>query len=255
MIVRGFYVIAMLAVIGLAAAPSMAQTNQPIYPVYDGYLVTEDGIHVIAYAYFSHNHETVTVALGTANAVSPAPADRLQPTTFRPGHHRFQCVMVVGADFTGGLRWTLSYAGTTTSTSDNMLQYNWELDDRTKQQVLRDVDVATAPQDVCLNRSPIVRLLGLRGGPEGAPPEVSAAVGGELRLFGSVLDEGLPRGGTLTTDWRMISGPGTVIFSAPNEPRTLAAFDRPGAYELELWATDSELDTSTRVIVNVEAAP
>ena len=68
-----------------------------------------------------------------------------------------------------------------------------------------------------------------RSGPEGEPPEASAAVGADLKLFGSVRDEGpLPREGTLTSAWRMVEGPGRVTFSAPDEPRTLARFDTPG---------------------------
>ena len=86
----------------------------------------------------------------------------------------------------------------------------------------------------CLNRSPLVRFLGLRSGPEGEPPEVSVSVGEELKLFGSVRDEGLPRDGRLTSAWRMLAGSGQVTFSTPDEPRTLARFDTPGAYELEL---------------------
>ena len=161
--------------------------------------------------------------------------------------------MVMDADFAGGLRWTLSHAATTTSTSEDMLQYNWELDDRTRRSVLRGVDVASAPRGVCLNRSPLVRFLGLRGGPDGEPPEVSVAVGAELKLFGSVRDEGLPRDGRLTSAWRVLEGSGQVTFSAPDEPRTLARFDAPGAYELELRASDSALETGLRLLVHVAA--
>ena len=236
---------------GVSTAPAAAQSNQPIYPVYDGFHVTDEGFYVISYAYFSHNFDTVTVPPGPANAFGTAPADRLQPTTFAPGHHRFQCIMVLDADFTGGLRWTLSHAGTTTSTSEDMLQYNWELDDRTAGSVLRDVDAANAPRAVCLNRSPLVRFLGLRGGPDGEPPAVSVAVGADLKLFGSVRDEGLPREGRLTSAWRMVEGPGAVTFSAPDEPRTLARFDAPGTYELELRASDSALETHLRLVVHV----
>lgn len=239
----------------LLAVPAAAQLNQPVYPAYDGFLLNEDGTYIIAYAYFSHNHEVVTVPPGAENAFILEPFDRQQPTTFRPGHHRFQCVMVVEADFAGGLGWTLSYAGTTTSTSEDMLQYNWELDDRTARAMLRDLDVANAPRGVCLNRSPIVRVLGLRNGPDGEPPEITVTLGTDLKLFGSVRDEGLPRGAALTSDWRQIGGPGNVTFSTPDEPRTLAAFDNPGTYELELWASDSMRESNTRVIVHVEAAP
>lgn len=238
---------------GPGAAPAGAQSNQPVYPVYDGFTVTGDGLHVISFAYFSHNFDPVTVPPGPANAFGIEPADRLQPTRFEPGHHRFQCVMVLGPDFAGGLRWTLSHAGTTTSTSEDMLQYNWELDDRTTRSVLRDVDVQNAPRGVCLNRSPLVRFLGLRSGPEGEPPEVTAAVGEDLKLFGSVRDEGLPREGGTTSAWRMVEGPGQVTFSAPDEPRTLARFDTPGEYELELAADDSELRTTLRLRVHVSA--
>ena len=61
----------------------------------------------------------------------------------------------------------------------------------------------------------------------------------------------MPRTGTLVTRWRMLSGPGTVTFSAPDEPRTLASFDTPGVYELELWASDGEREGSSRVAVTV----
>ena len=88
--------------------------------------------------------------------------------------------------------------------------------------LLRDVEPAEASRGVCLNRFPTVRFLGPRNGPQGAPPDVVATVGDELKLFGSVGDKGLPRAGTLVTRWRMLGGPGTVTFSAPDEPRTLA---------------------------------
>ncbi|MCY4660187.1 MAG: hypothetical protein OXF93_10310 [Acidobacteria bacterium] len=253
--VRGVVPVLLAAALGagLSVPPAAAQSNQPVYPIYDGFHVTAEGVYVISYAYFSHNFDVVTLPPGPANAFGTEPADRRQPRTFRPGHHRFQCVMVMGRDFTGGLRWTLGHAGTTTSTSEDMLQYNWELDDRTVGAVLREVDVESAPRGVCLNRSPLVRFLGLRAGPDGEPPEVAAAVGAELKLFGSVRDEGLPRGGELTSTWRVLEGPGGVRFSAPDEPRTLAWFDAPGVYELELRASDSERETAARLVVRVGA--
>ena len=236
------------------AAPALAQ-NEPVYPVYDGFTVTEDGMYVVSFAYFSHNFEPVTVPPGPQNRFEPAAADRGQPATFLPGHHRFQCVMVLDADFAGDLRWTVDHAGVSTGTSEDMLQYNWEFEERSMRNLLRDVEPAEAPRGVCLNRSPTVRFLGLRNGPEGAPAEVAAAVGEPLKLFGSVRDEGLPRDGALATRWRMLSGPGGVAFSAPSEPRTLASFDAAGRYELELWAGDGEREGSNRVAVTVDPAP
>src|SRR5262245_16822165 len=104
-----------LVILGFAA-PASAQLNQPIYPAYDGFLANPDGSYTLAFAYFSHNAEPVTVPAGAQNTFSPSPLDRQQPITFKPGHWRFQCVMVVGPDFDGKLRWTLSYAGVTTGT-------------------------------------------------------------------------------------------------------------------------------------------
>ena len=229
--------------------------NEPVYAVYDGFLVTDDGLHVLSFAYFNRNFEPVTVPVGPLNSFGPAPADRQQPTTFLPGHQRFQCIMVMGPNFAGKLRWTVDHAGVATTTSDDMLQYNWELEAGSVRRVLRDVEPAEAARGVCLNRSPAVRFLGLRNGPEGAPPEVVTTAGEELKLFGSISDEGLPRAGTLVSRWRMLSGPGTVTFSAPGEPRTLASFGTPGAYELELWASDGEREGTNRVAVTVGPVP
>jgi hypothetical protein len=228
-----------------------AQTAQPVYPVYDGFARTDEGPVVLSFAYFNHNREAVMIPAGPDNAFSPDAADRQHTTTFLPGHQRFQCIMLVDAAFDGGLRWRLSYADTETSTSADMLQYNWELDASGTRQAMRDIDVASAPRGVCLNRPPLVRLLGLRGGPEGAPPEVTLSRADQLQLFGSVQDEGLPRDAGVTTAWRQVSGPGTTRFRDPSVARTIASFDVAGTYELELWASDSELEATTQLRVVV----
>ena len=238
---------------GLLGPPLQAQ--EPVYPVYDGFVRNPDGSLTLSFAYFSHNPRPVTIPVGPDNSVTPAPDDRGQPTTFLPGHHRFQCIMVVGSDFDGTLRWTVSYAATSTSTSEDMLQYNWELDQSGTRQALRAVDPATAPRGICLNRPPIVRLLGLDAGPDEAPPEVSVGLREAMALFGSVRDEGLPRDGALTVTWSMVSGPGTVSFVNPTQARTHVSFGVPGTYELELSASDSELDESARLKVIVTSAP
>ncbi|MEE2636842.1 MAG: hypothetical protein VYE68_06375, partial [Acidobacteriota bacterium] len=236
---------------GVLGVPVFGQ-DEPVYPVYDGFHVTDEGLYVLSYAYFSHNFEPVTVPVGPDNRFESPMIDRQQPVTFLPGHHRFQCVMVWGPGFDRELRWTVNHAGVTTTTSDDMLQYNWELEAGSLRNVLRDIDPSAVPQGVCLNRSPTVRFLGLRSGPEGAAPELVATLGRPLKLFGSTRDEGLPRAGTLEAQWRVLSGPGVVTFSAPDEPRTLASFDTPGVYKLELWANDGEKQGTNQVIVSVE---
>ena len=229
---------------------SHAQRNQPVYPAYDGFLKNPDGSYTLAFAYFSHNAETVTIPPGAGNAFAPNPGDRQQPTTFKPGHWRFQCVMVVGPDFDGKMVWNLTYAGTATGTSQRMLQSNWFLVEGAEE--LEKIDFAKVPRGVCLNRPPIVRVLGTSGRGNAAP--LSAAVGQELSLFGSVNDEGLPRARSLAVSWKQISGPGTAKFQDPGSPRTHATFSAPGDYELELSASDSEFSASSRVRVAVAAA-
>lgn len=235
------------------AATASAQLNQPVYPAYDGYIQNPDGSYTLSFRYFSHNAEPVTIPPGEHNSWTPGPADRGQPITFRPGDWRFQCVMVMDKGFDGKLRWTISYAGTTTGTSEHMLQSNWFLVEGASE--LKEIDYAKVPRGVCLNRPPVVRVLGSVGGRgRGAAPSlaVTASVGERFSLFGSVNDEGLPRGGKLTAGWKVLNGPGTVVFENPNQARTRASFSVPGSYELELTGSDGEHSNTARVVVNVK---
>jgi hypothetical protein len=240
-----------LALVLVLAAPMAttlsAQQNQPIYPVYDGYLKNPDGSYTLSFAYFSHNADVVTIAPGANNSFAPTPGDRMQPTTFKPGHWRFQCVMVVGADFDGKMRWTLTHAGVTTGTSERMLQSNWNLVEGAA--ALSKIDYAKVPKGTCLNRPPTVRVLGVTARPNAPPPVISGALNDEVNLFGSAHDEGLPRGKDLVVQWKLLKGPGTVNFTVPGSARTKATFSAPGVYELELSATDSEF--TERTLLNV----
>src|SRR5262245_39201046 len=237
-----------LLVTGPLLALTRAQQNQPIYPAFDGFLKNPDGSYTLSFAYFSHNADVVTIPPGASNSFAPAPGDRMQPTTFKPGHWRFQCVMVVGPEFDGKMRWTLTYAGTTTGTSERMLQSNWNLVEGAAE--LAKIDFANVPKGVCLNRAPQVRVLGLTPR-RGQVPTLNVKVGEELNIFGSAHDEGLPRGKSFVVAWKVLKGPGLVTFSHPNAARTKATFAAPGTYELELTASDGELISQTRLNVAV----
>src|SRR5688572_6939404 len=226
----------------------VAQQNQPIYPAYDGFLKNPDGSYTIAFAYFSHNANEVTIVPGPNNSFAPAPGDRMQPTTFKPGHWRFQCVMVVGPEFDGKMKWTLTYGGVTTGTSERMLQSNWNLVEGAP--ALSKIDFARVPKGVCLNRPPAVRVLGVTARPNSPPPTLTTSLNEELNLFGSAHDEGLPRGKGLQVAWKLLKGPGSVTFTLPGSARTKASFSAPGIYELELTATDSEF--TERTLLNVQ---
>ena len=203
----------------------------------------DDGTLLLAFAYFNHNRTTITIPPGPDNRFVTGEPDRGQTTTFLPGHHRWQCIMVVDGDFDGILRWHLSHGDETHLTSESMLQYSWEFDAGGARRALRDIDLATAPRDVCLNRSPIVRVLG--------PSALTGAVGHGVKLFGSVRDEGLPRGTAVTASWRQTSGPGTVTFDVSDQMRTLAFFDTPGTYAVDLTGSDTVFERSAQVTVVV----
>lgn len=232
---------------GVVAVPLHAQRNQPVYPAYDGFLKNPDGSYTLSFGYFSHNAEPITIQPGPENTFAPTPGDRQQPITFKPGQQRFQCVMVVDANFDGKMRWTLTYGGATTGTSERMLQSNWNLVEGAAD--LGRIDVKNAPRGVCLNRAPTVRLLGKTA--RKGEVSIDAKTTEELHLFGSVNDEGLPRGKALGIAWKTLKGPGSVTFSNPAAARTRATFTTPGVYELELAASDSEFNTALRVLVKV----
>lgn len=75
---------------------------------------------------------------------------------------------------------------------------------------------------------------------------------GDLLLDGSVSDEGLPTGGSLTTSWSMASGADSVSFDDPSQAQTRVHFSASGTYELTLSATDGELSATDTVQVTVE---
>lgn len=241
--------VGLLVAAAMAGAAVSAQTNQPIYPAYDGFIKNPDGSFTLAFGYFSHNGDVVTLLPGPDNQFTPQPGDRRQPTKFFPGHHRFQCVLIMGPEFDGALRWSVTFAGKTSASSEKMLQYSWELEEASAREVMRGVDLKTAPRGVCVNRPPVVRILGLAAGRGGRT--LSVTMPDDVRLFGSVDDEGLPREAALAIAWKKISGPGTVTFSNPDAARTRASFSEPGTYQLELSASDSEHDGRVQVTVTV----
>jgi hypothetical protein len=70
-------------------------------------------------------------------------------------------------------------------------------------------------------------------------------------LQGSVTDDGLPVGGTVTKTWAKFNGPGTVTFTDASAPITTAAFSAAGTYVLRLTASDTLLSASDDVTVVV----
>ena len=76
-------------------------------------------------------------------------------------------------------------------------------------------------------------------------------VGDVITLSGSVSDDGLPAGATVTSVWSKVSGPGAVTFSSPASPVTTATFSAPGVYVLRLTASDTQLTSSSDVTITI----
>ncbi len=76
-----------------------------------------------------------------------------------------------------------------------------------------------------------------------------------------VLDDGLPAGSTLSFSWRLVRGPGTATFSAPNAQVTNITFSAPGVYVVRLAVSDSQyvsegdMELIVRISPTVYAGP
>ncbi len=217
---------------------------------YDGFVRNRDGTFTLSFGYFNMNSADVTVPAGNANQFLPAPGDRNQPITFVKGRHRFACSMVVDAAFRGPLQWTLTFAGRTQTTTAKILDPLYELELNSEKRAVAGLDVASAPQNICVNRAPTVELMNPFGGPD-ASTNLTAKAGADLPINGHIEDDGLPRGSTVTVAWKKISGPGEVSFSDAASGPTRVKFSVPGAYVVELSATDGEKTNRLRINVNV----
>ena len=213
-----------------------------VYPVFEGWTPNEEGTATLVFGYFSESPHAVEIPPGPQNGFAPGPADRGQPSSFRPGRQRNVCVMVVGDELEGDLRWTIEWNGVASGTTEKGVRDPLYLLEAIggAARIAREIDTASAPRGVCLDRAPTVRA-----------GEDQRTAGLATRLEGLVYDEGLPRSGTLAISWRLSSGPGTATFESPNEPRTRVEFGAAGTYELELSASDSASSASDRVVVEV----
>jgi len=94
--------------------------------------------------------------------------------------------------------------------------------------------------------------------PENQAPIVEAGPGRTVTLpdsaslNGTVTDDGLPAGSTLTTTWSMQSGPGTVTFGNSAAVDTTASFSGAGTYVLKLEATDGDKSDFDEVTITVD---
>lgn len=93
--------------------------------------------------------------------------------------------------------------------------------------------------------------------PTNAAPTVSAGADQSVtmpnsaNLDGTVSDDGLPSGSTVTQAWSQVSGTGTTTFGDATAVDTTASFSAAGTYVLRLTASDGALSSSDDVTVTV----
>ncbi|MCP4967464.1 MAG: hypothetical protein GY926_19800, partial [bacterium] len=98
-------------------------------------------------------------------------------------------------------------------------------------------------------------------GPTNQPPTVNAgpdqtiALPNTATLNGTITDDGLPTGATVTHTWTKISGPGTVTFTNPNTEDTTATFSQHGTYTLKLEANDTQHTANDQIEIEVTPQP
>jgi uncharacterized protein YjiK len=84
-----------------------------------------------------------------------------------------------------------------------------------------------------------------------AGPDQTIELPDAATLTGSVTDDGLPAGATVTSTWSLVNGPGPVSFADPTAASTIASFTTAGTYVLRLSANDSELVDTEDVTIQV----
>lgn len=87
-----------------------------------------------------------------------------------------------------------------------------------------------------------------------AGPDLSVPAGSGLQLRGSVSDDGLPAGSTVSARWESVSGPAAPTLVDPNSASTSASFSTSGTYVLRLTASDGQLSSRDDVTVIVPKA-
>jgi len=99
--------------------------------------------------------------------------------------------------------------------------------------------------DRTANKAPRVR----------AGPNQSTTVGTDLKIRGSVSDDGRPRDGRLEVRWTTERGPAEASFRDADQAQTLVSFPVAGRYVLRLTASDGQKSASDTVRVTVTAPP
>jgi hypothetical protein len=261
---RSLAVLVVFVSCGLAYGQDQQLPFEPLHSAgasvtgaFEGWFPNEDGTYSILVGYYSRNlREAVDIPIGPNNRIEPGGPDQGQPTHFLPGRRWDLLTVKVPKDFgTKVLTWTLTTGGVTTTMSLDTKML-WRLSPYV------DANGFTPAYMAFSKDGPFVN------GPIGQTESLTATVGTPLPLSVWVADPakpwllppapGAPPRKTVSTEWMMLRGPGTVKF-ANDKPEvekteltsppagttydgmstTTATFSVPGQYELNVMARNS----------------
>ena len=210
-------------------------------PSFEGWHPNPDGTRSLVFGYFNRNYEErLDISVGPNNQFTPGPSDRGQPTHFLPRRQTGTFAVVVSADFTGSLTWSVTSNGETIAIPGH-LRPEWQIT------ALREITSGNTP--------PVVRVHNAAGppsqGPGGIRTSWATKVAEPTALSVWVSDDGVrklraaqrpPRFGVV---WSKYRGPGSVHFdpsdsefSSVGRAVTMVTFDEPGEYMLRVLAWD-----------------
>ena len=227
-----------------AMGQSVSAPFEGWYPKADWFVWADpnpDGTRSLVFGYFNRNYEQyLDIPVGPENAFSPGAADRGQPTHFLPRRQTGVFAVVVPADFSRELTWSLT-ANNETIAIPGHVRPEWEI---------------TALEEVTSgNTPPVVRFARETGdpgqGPLGVRGTLVAAVSTPTVLTVWATDDGVRRARnaqrppSLGLVWSKYRGPGEVTFAdtAPavdptTRAETTVTFSEPGEYVLRVLAWD-----------------
>jgi Concanavalin A-like lectin/glucanases superfamily/K319L-like, PKD domain len=118
--------------------------------------------------------------------------------------------------------------------------------------------VATSGNDYRLQSTAEVTVTANRPPEVDTGPDQTITLPAPAELEGTVTDDGWPDPpGVVTARWSKASGPGTVAFSDPHAPFTVARFSASGTYvlRLEAWDYPDAVPVNDEVTIQVDPSP
>lgn len=159
------------------------QRGQNVAPAYEGWIQNDDGTKTMVFGYMNRNWaEELDVPVGEDNSFSPGPADRGQPTHFRPRRNRFVFMVDLPAGWEEELVWTLTTAGQTEK-AYGTLGIDQRLDDIVIASETGALGIGASNAEIRANQPPVVTVE--------SGSEYRVRVGQPLELLVRMEDDGL----------------------------------------------------------------